>query len=230
MSTRYTRQESQLLTRRRLIEAAAAVFARRGYRAATVAQIAEEAGFTIGAVYSNFSGKEDLFLAVVDEHLGSQLLEAARTFREATDFEEASRQLGDGAMAYLKENPEWFALFVEAWSFAVRDRDFRPRFAQRQQSSHRVLTEALRQRLEQEGVPVKDLPLENVALALKALYHGVALERATNPGSVSDDALGSVVALLLRGLLATPSPVSRSPQPSSGRRRRGRTGRVDRSG
>jgi AcrR family transcriptional regulator len=228
MSTRHSRQESQVLTRRRLIKAAAAVFARRGYRAATVAQIADEAGFTIGAVYSNFSGKEDLFLAVVDEHLGSQLVEAARTLREASTLEDASRQLGAGAMAYLEENPDWFPLFVEAWSFALRDPDFCPRFTQRQESSHRVLAESLRQRLEQEGVSTKALPVENVALAVKALYHGVALERATNPGSVPDDALESAVTLLFRGLLAGP-PATPRRQRSSGPARRG-AGHAEKSG
>ena len=49
-----------------VIEAAARVFARRGYHKATVDEIASEAGFTIGALYSNFSGKEELFLAIAD--------------------------------------------------------------------------------------------------------------------------------------------------------------------
>src|SRR5688500_14063171 len=66
---RLTRQERQAATRERLIEAATRVFARRGYLAASVEEIADEAGFSHGAVYSNFTGKEDLFLAVYAERI-----------------------------------------------------------------------------------------------------------------------------------------------------------------
>lgn len=54
-------------TRRGLIEAAAEVFAERGFHAASLAEVAARAGLTTGAVYSNFRGKEDLFFAVIRE-------------------------------------------------------------------------------------------------------------------------------------------------------------------
>ncbi len=52
---RLTRDEKKAQTRLRLLEAAAHVFARRGYHAATVDEVAEEAGYTVGALYSNFA-------------------------------------------------------------------------------------------------------------------------------------------------------------------------------
>ena len=61
-----TRDESRQLTRRRLIDAAATVFAQRGYRRASVEEIASEAGYTIGALYSNFSGKDEVLLALLE--------------------------------------------------------------------------------------------------------------------------------------------------------------------
>src|SRR3712207_4431972 len=66
---RLTRQERQAQTREQLVDAATRVFARRGYAAASIEEIADEAGFTHGAVYSNFGGKEDLFLAVYAERI-----------------------------------------------------------------------------------------------------------------------------------------------------------------
>src|SRR5258706_6443215 len=61
---RLSRQQSRLQTRERLLEAATLVFSRRGFDAASVEEIAEEAGYSKGAVYSNFASKEELFLTL----------------------------------------------------------------------------------------------------------------------------------------------------------------------
>ncbi len=63
---RLTRAESQARTREALIEAAATLFGRQGYRETSVDQIADRAGLTRGAVYANFRGKEDLLHAVAE--------------------------------------------------------------------------------------------------------------------------------------------------------------------
>ena len=67
MGVRKTRAERKQETRRRLLDAAAEVFARRGFHGASVEDIAAHAGFTQGALYANFAGKEGLFLAVIDD-------------------------------------------------------------------------------------------------------------------------------------------------------------------
>jgi AcrR family transcriptional regulator len=54
--TRLRRSERRALIKDELVTAAAVVIARKGYQAASVAEIAAEAGYTIGAIYSNFSG------------------------------------------------------------------------------------------------------------------------------------------------------------------------------
>src|SRR3954471_16154329 len=56
-------------THARLVAAATKVVARRGFHAATVDEIAKEEGFSVGALYSNFAGKDELYLAVFDGHL-----------------------------------------------------------------------------------------------------------------------------------------------------------------
>jgi len=66
---RLRRHESQSLTRARLLEAASDVFAEQGFRGATIADVAERAGYTIGAVYSNFESKDALFRALMTERL-----------------------------------------------------------------------------------------------------------------------------------------------------------------
>src|SRR5687767_15759101 len=62
---RLTREESKARTRADLLRAASRLFVRNGFVATSLADIAEEAGLTKGAVYSNFESKEDLFLALL---------------------------------------------------------------------------------------------------------------------------------------------------------------------
>ncbi|MGF6780147.1 TetR family transcriptional regulator [Paraburkholderia sp. GAS334] len=78
---RLTREESRALTRQKLFAAAAKVFARDGFGAASIDRIVDEAGFTKGAFYSNFASKEDIFLQLVEttaedsaHDLGTKLL------------------------------------------------------------------------------------------------------------------------------------------------------------
>jgi AcrR family transcriptional regulator len=66
---RLTRVEAQTLTRRRLLEAAAEVFGEKGFRSASLTDVADHAGYTIGAVYSNFASKDELFHALMRERL-----------------------------------------------------------------------------------------------------------------------------------------------------------------
>src|SRR5258708_19895226 len=76
---RETRAEKQARTRAALLATAASVFAERGYQGASVEEIAERAGYSHGAVYSNFTGKEDLFFAVFEEYMAERARELAAT-------------------------------------------------------------------------------------------------------------------------------------------------------
>ena len=69
----FDRSARKAETRARLLEAAARVYARRGFSGATLDEVAAEAGFTKGAVYGHFGSKENLLLALMDEHLARQI-------------------------------------------------------------------------------------------------------------------------------------------------------------
>ena len=75
---RLTRDERKAETREALLDAASRVFARRGYHAAAVDEVAADAGFSTGALYSNFEGKEDLFLALLQREIERQVDEVSR--------------------------------------------------------------------------------------------------------------------------------------------------------
>jgi AcrR family transcriptional regulator len=78
-------------TRAQLLDAALRVFLRRGFHAASLDEIAEEAGYTTGAVYSNFKGKEDLFLAVLDAEAQRRFPLRSALMLDAPSIEEGLR-------------------------------------------------------------------------------------------------------------------------------------------
>jgi len=77
-SPRLTREQSRARTRERLLASAAVVFTREGYAGASCDRIAEEAGYSKGALYSNFASKDELFLQLVDYYAGAQVEELCR--------------------------------------------------------------------------------------------------------------------------------------------------------
>ncbi|HYM55659.1 MAG TPA: TetR/AcrR family transcriptional regulator, partial [Solirubrobacteraceae bacterium] len=125
----FDRSARKAQTRARLLEAAARVYARQGFGGATLDEVAAEAGFTKGAVYGHFGSKENLLLALMEEHLAGQVVEQIALFdRERTTWE---RPLAGSArwMERLDEDPDPFRLFVELWVYAQRDERLRERLA-----------------------------------------------------------------------------------------------------
>ena len=68
MPRRYTlgkRAEARAETRRRILDAAAAVFSNKGYHGATISEIAEEADVAAGTIYNYFDSKADLLIGIM---------------------------------------------------------------------------------------------------------------------------------------------------------------------
>ena len=195
---RLSRPERRAKTRDDLLAAATRVFARRGYRAATLEEVAAEAGLTTGAVYSNFSGKHDLFLAALEGEVARHVREADDAMDSAADApaaraQAAARQWQD----FLAAEPDKFLLFMEYWAYAVRDPEARPQFAM----VVGALRDSARRRIEQETGHegwTPPLPADQLAIITNALANGIALERLTDPDGVPDDLYEKALALLLR--------------------------------
>ena len=82
---RLTREQKQAVTREKLLRSALDVVARDGYDGASVERIAEEAGFSKGAFYSNFSSKEEILLELLEGNAGHDVEELADLLRDVTD-------------------------------------------------------------------------------------------------------------------------------------------------
>jgi AcrR family transcriptional regulator len=196
------RDEQRALTQARLLDAARKVFAHRGFHAASLEEIAREAGATTGAIYSNFAGKEELFLALFEDHVASQIRKYREIFARATNVEERSRGGADDWMAYLHEQPDSFPLMIEFWSYAVRDPKLRPRYAARLAAFRETFAEMIEQGARDLGIELPPAFAEHMGTVINALGNGLALEKVADPDSVPDELLGSTIALIFHALIA----------------------------
>jgi AcrR family transcriptional regulator len=204
--TRLTRDERKEQTRERLLQAAERIFAERGYHAASVDEVAEQAGFSTGALYSNFEGKEDLFLTLFDRHITRQSAEIAALIGDLPSVDERARIGAEHWVEFLDREPKTVMLFIEFWSFAVRNPDVRSRFAERYGRIHEVMTGLIARGARDLGVELS-IPPEQLAVVVDALADGIALQKLVDPGSVPDDLFGRALIMLFEGAMK-PSAVN----------------------
>jgi AcrR family transcriptional regulator len=197
--TAMTREESRRLTRERLIDAAAAVFAERGYRRASVEEIAARAGYTIGALYSNFSGKEEVLLALLEQRV-AQIAE--RIVTAALQADTPTDKLRAGArewMEFLDDEPELYALMVEFWTIWVRDDEQRPHHGRRFAAVREYIGGLIQQKADEIGVTMA-LPPDQIGAVVLALADGLALQYLANPDAVPKELFPSVLPILIQAL------------------------------
>jgi AcrR family transcriptional regulator len=141
--TRLTRAESRQRTRDLLTDSAAKVFAERGYHAASVDEIAEDAGFSKGAVYANFPTKEQLFLAVMDRQQRLQEQSFQAMAQSEKPSAEAMAELAEVAAPTDPEAWRFGLLTLEFFLYAVRQPELRAELAQRFETTRQQLAASL---------------------------------------------------------------------------------------
>jgi AcrR family transcriptional regulator len=192
---RLTREQSRAQTRERLLEAARAVFARSGFHGASVDEIASAAGYSTGALYSNFDGKEDLFLVLMEREIDEHAREIAEAVRSLSSVSERAAGGARRWMTMIEREPDLLLLFMEFWAYGARDASVRPKVAERFAQMREVLTGLIA-----EGVRDFDLelalPAEQLAIAIDALADGIARQKLADPDAVPDELMGTVLSLL----------------------------------
>lgn len=178
-------------TRERIVDAAIDVVAAHGFHAATVDRIAERAGFSVGALYSNFGGKDDVLFAVFDRHLSWAEDVIARAMRL-----DDSQDVVAAWITELGTRPEQFLIFVEFWAYAVRKPAVRREFAGRLAQLRATAAASLEQRAAERGT-TPPLPPDLLAFLGLAIGRGMAMEKLADADAVPEKQLIELLAGLL---------------------------------
>jgi AcrR family transcriptional regulator len=196
--------------REELLGAALRVFARRGYRDASVDEVAAEAGYSKGALYWHFASKEDLLSALLEERVDALLREMLALLGSAPPEQDMSVEASREFARRLAAERDTVLVEREQWSLAIRDPEIARRYVARQREIRRALARALEARARHLGTPVLPLPAEDVARIVLSVIAGLAHDELIEPGSVRPELLGETLALIYAGLVARASAASAS--------------------
>ncbi|MDF3337411.1 TetR/AcrR family transcriptional regulator [Mycolicibacterium septicum DSM 44393] len=194
--TRPTRDE----VRDRILDAALKVFAAEGFAGATIDAIGHAAGFTKGAVYSNFESKDELFLALLDRQFESRgALIATALDSGHGDTAAIAAALSRSTLDSIHDQTEYQIVLTEYWLRAVRDPQLRERLVARRRAA---ADQALRI-VEQAGTSLPGRQLSALAQLVVTIISGIATEEVLQPGTVDVDTLTRLFTALLE---SSPAP------------------------
>lgn len=197
-------------TRERLLDAAYAVFAEHGVRAATLEQISERAGFTRGAFYSNFRTKEELFFALMERQHALRLaaleekVEVVGPSLDAMSTPIGEEQLGEFVLAFLLDTLDdrtWCLVHTEFLMLALRDPEVARDYVAYQERFEASLVPVVRRALERAG---RELVLEPLkAVRMLGTMHVDAMQSSILAGADPADVSRQRTAMVQTVLVLT---------------------------
>jgi AcrR family transcriptional regulator len=195
-----TPERRRALTRQHLLEAAAIVFARDGFHGATLDDVASLAGFTKGAVYSNFKSKDDLFLALCDERVELQFAITAEVLESGShDRVEQFPRMRELLRATLFGDDAFAALYLEFVLYARRNPAARAKLIESARRE-RALIESLIER-EQGNIPAEPPhPTRALAEFSRAVFNGLMITRLVDPDAVTEETIGTTLEMLYESM------------------------------
>jgi AcrR family transcriptional regulator len=213
MSSRLTRVEQRRRNRDLVLAAARRMFLARGYHGASLEQIADEAGFSKGVVYSQFESKADLFLALLEQRIEERAEENARFVEElaASDglgLDQGLLALAEHVLRRDRADAEWGLLVIEFRVHAARNPELNHRYSEVHERTVAGVARVVARIYERAGKALP-LPAKELARMLLTVGAGARLEQATNAEVVPN-------ALVAELLARVPSSVR---PPSSAERR-----------
>lgn len=193
-----TRERRRQQTRDVLIAAATEVFARRGFEGASLEEIAETAGFTRGAIYKNFAGKEELFFAVTDR-LNEQVIDA---FRAIAPVSANAKEWDFSALAAMWRASvdgfdDLFAIFKEYELYVLRNPSARKRAAAHRRKSRALVASFIEEVAERSGMTLR-LPAPTLASIILAAADGLTYAARVD----GEDLFTPFLELLNAGMIA----------------------------
>ena len=197
-----SRQQARTLaTRRRLLDAAETAFARDGFEAARLEDIASLAGYTRGAFYANFRGKEDIFLALLEDWVAERIGDVNALLAKENSPSKRLRALR-AHYALLVKDRRFALLGLEFKLYAIRHPEAHARLRARQRKIRASVGEMLRR---VAGTMGRELPISSTgaATALGALANSLLLENLVDSATISDADIRYVLGVFFDAILGT---------------------------
>lgn len=197
---RLSRAERQAQTRERLLETAGRVFVRDGYVKASLDRMADEAGYSKGAIYSNFEDKEALFLEILSRKFADDLKNLRQLLALVDDTDTLIATLRE----HYENNIEILDITLVAVEFLTQIARGSPHaqacaaLYDEQRGSLATLFKTLFNR-SGKGLPA---PAKDLATSLIAQTMGLAIQRSIDREAVTPSQWGASIELQLRSLLA----------------------------
>ena len=193
--TRPTRDD----TREKLFEAAARVFEEQGIGGASIEAIAAAAGFTRGAFYSNFKSKDELIIAMLEDHVEQsigRIRDLLDRHRNLADFIDALKTMNRSQQDPLGRSP---LLHMEMILFVARAEKRRPELAKRLRARRKLVTDIIETTARNSGRTIILNPAWAGALVL-ALEDGFRLHRLIDPETTPPDSFFRAIGDLQRAM------------------------------
>src|ERR1700685_721525 len=201
MKPTVSRQQARTdATRRKLLEAAEKIFARDGFEAARLEDIASLAGYTRGAFYANFQSKEDIFFALLERWVGQRLSEVDALLAQRETPAKLLRALREH-YAQITQDRRLALLSLEFKLFAIRHPEAHARLRARQRRLRVSGGDLVRRVMKSLG---RSLAISSVAAAtaLGAFSHAMLLEHLVDGSSLSDSEIRHLLGLFFDAVVA----------------------------
>jgi AcrR family transcriptional regulator len=195
VTIRLTRAEQVERNRVLLLDAARETFLRRGYVGATIDAIADQAGFSKGVVYSQFAGKSDLFLALLERRIEERAAENDRVAAQHTGAD-ALGALMRVNVRHATEGADWARLLIEFRVVAARDPQLNARYAELHARSLERFSRTVESVLRKDGATTA-LPSRTFAQLIFALDSGAVLEQSVDAAALPLDLLDHLLSRLV---------------------------------
>ena len=192
-----TPERRRAMTRQHLLDAAAIVFARNGFHGSTLDEVAATAGFTKGAVYSNFKSKDDLFLELLNDRVDRQFAVVSEILESGSH--DAAEQFPRIREILRSDRFFWDESFVTLWLefvlYARRNPEAHAKLVTSAQRSRALVTALIEHEYATVGVR-PNYPTSDLAEISLALFNGLGIDRLVNPSSITEQTLDTTLSLL----------------------------------
>jgi AcrR family transcriptional regulator len=209
-----TPERRRAMTRQHLLDAAAIVFTRNGFHGSTLDEVAATAGFTKGAVYSNFKSKDDLFLALLDDRIERQFAVASEVLEagshDVTEQLPRIRELLHSNAFFWDDS--WTTLYLEFVLYSRRNPEAAAKLAASAERTRAFVTAMMDAEYATVGSESR-YPTAHLAEISLALFNGLGIDRLVDPRSVTEATIDTVVSFLYESMGVDTTEVE---EPASG--------------